>query len=861
MSESTEYEGRRITTKQTQILIAEDSPTQAQKLTWLLEDADYEVRLARHGIEALDMMQQKLPDLLITDVVMPEMDGYQLCEAVRKIFGMDVPVMLVTSLKSSKDVLKGLKVGADNFLTKPYQGDHLLDQVGYLMSNRKLRGRRKMEVGIEIEFAGERHFITADRQQILDLLISTYHEAVHLNQELALNTDKLKATIKLQNTQLHLANALQKCSSVADILSAACELLLPLKQVDSIWFSVKDSTGNWQVNAGQMPKFISQDTFQLACQCLQGFGRDKNTFQPHRCELSQSIDDLLWHLCVPIDIDGKPSYALNLLFIKKYGIFEDVSDSIKLTANLIETNLQRVMLLNELEERVERRTEALAQSEQRFRAIVDSELFGAVMLSAEGKITYQNSTAQALLQYQPEQEVLLQTMLDSEQGTPIFNLPLDKRLLQRPYAFRLRRADGETVPVLLRFSHLDDENKSLLCAFIDMSDLKQAEEKLASMQRLDSIASLSGGIAHDFNNLLSVILGNTDILLDKSVSETDREKASITIQKAAQSGADLTRQLLAFARCQPLASETVDVKQVVIGLKQFIDRVISKDIQLEVNYEAETWPILTDYSQLERVLLNLAINAQDAMPHGGSLTINTVNCTDVDTTETLSHELIQGEFVRIEIRDSGLGIPSNILAKVFEPFFTTKKAGKGTGLGLAMVYGFVKQCKGFLQVESRPGETCFILYFPPYRESQKIRLDGVEKPLPHGNNQLLLVVEDNKDLRAIMVRHIHSLGYRCIEAENAEVAQEIILQQGKELSLVLTDFKLPGRQSGLDLISNIALSWPDLPVALITGSTIDVERKTRDALSQFSILKKPFRRHQLAKLIDKMLIKDDRKKR
>ena len=212
---------RRSNASRADILVVEDSPTQAQKLAWLLEQANYSVRTVSNGREALQRMKVQLPELVITDVVMPEMDGYELSETIRNEFGFDVPVMLVTSLKSASDVLRGLKVGADNFLTKPYQNDYLLDQVDYLLSNRRLRGKRKMELGIEIEFGGERHFITADRQQILDLLISTYHESVYLNQELEHQSMKLKKQLQLQNIQMRLSNDLQACLSIEELFCTA----------------------------------------------------------------------------------------------------------------------------------------------------------------------------------------------------------------------------------------------------------------------------------------------------------------------------------------------------------------------------------------------------------------------------------------------------------------------------------------------------------------------------------------------------------------------------------------------------------------------------------------------------------------
>jgi two-component system, cell cycle sensor histidine kinase and response regulator CckA len=834
------------------ILIAEDSPTQAQKLTWLLEQAGYEVRTAQHGRQALEMMQQQLPDLLITDVVMPEMDGYQLCQAVRKAFGMDVPVMLVTDLKAANDVLKGLKVGADNFLTKPYQGSYLLDQVEYLLSNQRLRGRRKMELGIEIEFGGERHYITSDRQQILDLLISTYHEAVHLNQQLVLNAEKLKTKVKLQSTQLRLATTLQACTSIAALFGTACEVLLSLKQIDAVWFSVQDADGNWHIEAGQMPA-ASNAVYQPPCRCLQQISGSATMAMPYCCELSQSFSVFQPHLCLPVQAAGGRIYALNLMFATDYGDFDDISDSVSILTQQIESNLQRVLLLIELEERVKQRTKELEQSERRFRAIVESELFGVVILSAAGIVLYQNGTAQKLLNYPPEQALSFQTLLTHENTSPPFSLPLDPRLLERPYAYRIHLADGNSLPVLLKFSHLDGDKQQLLAAFIDMTELRQAETRLAQMQRLESIASLTGGLAHDFNNLLSVILGNTDVLLDDSANQNDKDNASMTVKNAALSGAGLTKQLLAFASRQPLAAEQVNVKQVIQGLKQFIDRVIGKNILVKVNCEENIWPIFTDYSQLESALLNLSVNARDAMPNGGTLSIEAVNCRGLDFQETFSDEQIKGDFIRIEVRDSGEGIPENIQAKVFEPFFTTKAEGKGTGLGLAMVYGFVKQCQGYLQVESSPGDTRFALYFPPAMLNTENTLAGPIESLPYGKGQLVLVVEDNPNVRAIMVRHISSLGYRYLEAGDTDSAAQLLEQQGQDIRLVLTDFHLPGAQSGLDLVKQIVRDRPEMPVVLATGSSLDGEHHMLDSLSQLRLLRKPFRRHELADLIAELM--------
>lgn len=838
------------------ILIAEDSLTQAQKLTWLLEEAHYAVRCVRNGQQALQQMQQQMPDLLITDVVMPEMDGYELCQRVREAYGLELPVMLVTTLKSASDVLQGLKVGADNFLTKPYQSSYLLDQVDYLLSNRRLRGRRKMEMGIEIEFGGERHYITADRQQILDLLISTYHEAVHLNQELEFQSHKLRTTIQLQSVQLALADSLPGCHSMREVLTLSCQIIAPLTQIHAVWFSQQTTPAIWTVIAGQMPAG-ADGSEQPLCQCMLGMMSNAKTSVPFSCQLCRALQLQKPHLCIPVvALDGQV-FAFNIVLNDGYGDYEDFRDSVSTFAHQIQTNLQRVALLTDLEGQVKDRTRQLEQSELRFRTIVESELFGVMLVdNASGQIVYQNATSSQMLAYPLEQSLLLQQLVIPDEALTILQLPLNQQLPDQPLSCHIRCYNGDCRPVLIKLSPLGTDTQTVIAAFIDMTELRKAQSRLQHMQRYESIANLTGGIAHDFNNLLTVIAGSIDELQQVNQRNAEQQAAIKTIKSMTQSGQSLTRQLLAFARRQPLAAEPVDVSQVLQGLAQFTQRLLGNKIQLDFRIDSGVWPVYTDYSQLESAILNLMLNARDAMPQGGKLTVVLQNVIAAHDQESFSDTPIQGDFVKIMVQDTGEGIAAENLAKIFEPFFTTKPEGKGTGMGLAMVFGFVKQSRGFLQVASEPGNTCFSLYFPPYKALAEVELDGPSEPALHGGDELILVVEDNPDILAILCRYIQSLGYRFITAADADSAFKLYQQHQQDIQLLLTDMNLSVGQSGIELIKAIRKLNSDLPSLLATGSGYDESDNDVVDLKRFRILRKPFRRHELAQCIAGLLSSD-----
>lgn len=379
----------------------------------------------------------------------------------------------------------------------------------------------------------------------------------------------------------------------------------------------------------------------------------------------------------------------------------------------------------------------------------------------------------------------------------------------------------------------------------DLSEQVQLEEQLRQSQRLESIGQLTGGIAHDFNNLLTVILGNAELLEDELHSNDELRPLAEMIGKAAQRGAGLTQHLLAYARRQVLKPDLLDVNRMVRDMSGLLKRSLGEQVEIEINLKPDLWPVLADRTQLESAILNLCINARDAMPTGGSLTIETDN-VQLDDHYTLHYQdLRPGEYVRLAISDSGVGIEADCLSKVFEPFFTTKEQGKGTGLGLSMVFGFIKQSNGHINIYSEPGEgTVVRLYLP---RAEEVKEEEVISSAMQGDGVLVrkvLVVEDDELVRGHAAELLESLGYQVLSAENGSSALELI-SQDDTIDLLFTDIIMPGGMNGRELADQALLIRPELKILFTSGYTEHAVLQQGRLEPGIQMLSKPYRRQDL----------------
>ena len=380
----------------------------------------------------------------------------------------------------------------------------------------------------------------------------------------------------------------------------------------------------------------------------------------------------------------------------------------------------------------------------------------------------------------------------------------------------------------------------------DISFNVEAEHRMREMQKMETIGQLSGGVAHDFNNLLTVVIGSSATLAEE-LSEPRHLRLAELILRAARQGGELTRQLLAFARRQPLAPRVIDINALLNDNAALIRRTLGADLDFSIVNTEDLRFVYADPAQTEAAILNLCINARDAMPDGGKLVVATENATLSDNFRRLHPEAEPGDYVAIRVSDTGTGIAPDVIAKIFEPFFTTKETGKGTGLGLSMVYGFVKQSGGYVDLESELGKgTTFTLYLPVAEGDAEATeaSDGGEQPI-EGGSENVLIVEDDDLVREHVRGEFESLGYQVIVASHGAEALSV-LEGRDDIDLLFTDIVMPGGMNGRQLAKTATARWPWLRVLYTSGYSRDALMLDGRLVEGVTLLSKPYSKRELS---------------
>jgi len=497
-------------------------------------------------------------------------------------------------------------------------------------------------------------------------------------------------------------------------------------------------------------------------------------------------------------------------------------------------------------------TRDLFESERRFRLLVEGVVDYAIyMLDPSGRISNWNAGAERTKGYRASEIIgqhfsIFYTPEDRDAGKPAKSL--ETAAIYGKFeaeGWRVRK-DGSRFRAFVVIDAIFEHGELIGFAKItrDVTErheaqlkLEKVQRQLAEAQKMDALGQLTGGVAHDFNNLLMVVSGHVQTIKKVLTDDPKIQRAAHAIEQAAQRGAALTRQLLTFSRRQRVNPQAVDIAARIEAINDLLSSGLGKNIRLVFDIAPNAWLVTVDLSEFEIALVNLIVNARDAMPKGGTVTVSAVNrCVD--------EEPLYGDYVALSVRDTGVGIPDDVLSKVFDPFFTTKPVGKGTGLGLSQVHGFVHQAGGTVTVESELGNgTTITMYLP--RASSNTLMNGKEEGVlaPTTHTGTVLLVEDNPDVASASAELLHQLGYVVRWVPDATTALQEIESNG--IDVVFSDIVMPGAMDGFGLVEAIKQKHPKLPVLLVTGYS----EAAQAAPADLPILRKPYQIHELSRAL------------
>jgi PAS domain S-box-containing protein len=539
----------------------------------------------------------------------------------------------------------------------------------------------------------------------------------------------------------------------------------------------------------------------------------------------------------------------------------DYLSKTNLTVESLEGAVRHAVALRAGEQQRRQAEAALRASEERFRALVENSSDALLLIDAEARVTYLAPSSTRHLGWRPDQMV----------GRSVFDYlhPDDREIVGARLAETLQNP-GRLVTAEVRFLHADDSWRIMECAGVnhipdpsvgaivvnarDITDRRKLEEQLRQSQKMEAIGQLAGGVAHDFNNLLTAILGYCNLMLDDIPPEDPLRADLEEIHSAGERAAGLTRQLLAFSRRQMLQPQIVDINTIVQQLEKLLRRLISEDVELVTALAPELPRVRVDPASFEQILVNLAVNARDAMPVGGRLTIETAS-VELDEAYAIAHVTVRpGRYVMLAVSDTGQGMDAATRARVFEPFFTTKEQGKGTGLGLATVYGMVKQSGGYIWVYSEPGRgTAFKVYLPPAEQRSDAQHEhpGRRQTDTTQGWETVLLVEDEDAVRALAREVLRRHGYVVLEARHGVDAVRVAERHTDAIHLMVTDVVMP-HMSGRDLAQRLSTVRPRMKVLFMSGYT-DHAVMHRDLTPGSAFIQKPFTPEAFARAVRTVL--------
>ena len=796
------------------VLIVDDDQDFADSLSNLLRIEGYNVKVAYDTTAALEALEQFPIEVALIDLRMDDEDGLALVSEFRRR-RKEIICVMITAYASVESAIQALQRGAYDFLCKPFYPEALI---------------------AALDRCFERIALTRGRE-------AAEHDLCVRNQELEAVNARLKRAVA----------AMQMLSSSATLpalYTTAIETLAHVMMAENVGLYLADGSELRLYEALQtgLPSRLELPdarTFRRSMFAIRTpvalVGLAPNS------SLSASPSPRFSLLAFPLTGGGSEPFGLLVLQPSSNIDFGDQDR--ELGAILASFVNEGIRLLRALD--------SVRWSEARLREIIDNSPSLICLTDGQGRYLVVNRQFE-IWHGRSASEVLGKRPSDvfSPDVARLYrrrktNVPDDHKIVEEEVLFK----DGSLHTVLAaQFAIRDTSGRSIGTGTIatDVTDRRSAEERLRHSQQMEALGQLTGGMAHDFNNLLAVIIGNLDLLREK-FSDLHADEAIRSLidnsLSSAFSGRDLVQRLLAFGRRQRLEPETTEANKLVLGLSRVIARALNESIQIKWVLGSDPWPITVDKSQFETSLLNLVFNSRDAMPNGGHLTIETSNV--VLRHPLHGHETISpGAYVTLTVTDNGTGMPPDVAAQALQPFFTTKNSGNGSGLGLSMVYGFVKQSGAHLIIQSTPLRgTSVTLYFPKAKDPVARPNEANEYPVDFSiSNECILVVEDQKMVRKMVKAVLTELGYVVLEAEDASKAL-FELQQGQKVNLLLTDILLTGDLDGFDLAKEAKQKCPGLKVLFMSGyAEVARSRNAEFSASPFFI-EKPFTNGGLARKV------------
>ncbi|MBI4083565.1 MAG: response regulator [Candidatus Lambdaproteobacteria bacterium] len=817
----------------TRVLIVEDSATQAEEIRQLVESAGYTAATAPDGESGLALLRQERLDAVLTDVIMPGMSGFDLCRALKADPALkDIPVIILTSLAEPLHMIEALEAGAENYITKPFHPEYLLSRLHTILLHRRQRDATRFGVEVEVMFLGRRFSINSDRQQILGMLVSALEDVFRTNQELV----KAKEELDRANTQVRAyARQLEGVLRFSEekyrvLMHEASDAIFLIGGDDRILEANAQAEALLGVEASHIVgrnflEFVAPQHRDRAASTVRGLSQEKR-ISHEESQIVRSDGSVRW--------------------------IEASSTRVEMGDQSVLMGIQR-----DITERKEQE-QRLRESEERYRNLVEDSVQGLIIVQ-DHRIAFCNRAGARMFGYETTADLLGSVAGRMVHPEDLERVSAHRKALLRGESvaptieYRGVRKDGSIVWIE-SYRHLIvwEGRPAMQSLTIDVTAQRNLEQQLQVAQRMEVVGRLAGGIAHDFNNILAIISSYTDFVLD-GLGEKDAAREDATVVKdATLRAAALTRQLLAFSRRQTMQLRTLDLNATVRNLEKMLRRLIGEDIALHIRLDKDLGPIRADESQIEQVLMNLVVNSRDAMPIGGDLSIETSNQALDENYAKMHTDVKPGNYVMLAVEDTGCGMDEQTRQRIFDPFFTTKEQGKGTGLGLATVYGIVKQMEGAIFVYSELNKgTTFKVYFPMTIEPRAAARKQAVPTVPHPAAGTILVVEDDAGVRSAAVRILKREGYTVVEAANGADGIAAVQNHAGAIDLVLSDVVMPG-MSGRELWEGLQ-GIRTLPVLFMSGYTDDSVVNHGILEGDFPFLNKPFTKESLLAKVREVL--------